>query len=119
MQLKDTASTAPKASSAADQTTRRQQMKDSKAPTEVESQTRPDIDFDAEELEKVVESLREFAGWGNFDIGFDRNEEINSVVITIVDRESGEVIKQIPPEEILRVKSQMREILGLVFDHLA
>ena len=119
MQLKDINSTAPQEKSAADKTTRRQTTSEKMTPAETEKPSKTDYKIDAEDLKKVVEYLEEFANWGNFNIGFDQEEDTNLTVVTIVDRDSGEIIKQIPPEEILRVKSQVREIAGLIFDHLA
>lgn len=72
-----------------------------------------------EELEEAVESLREYAGWGNFNIGFDTDDETESLVITITDRDSGELLRQIPPEQILKLRDHLQDVLGLVFDHLA
>ncbi|MEZ5359431.1 MAG: flagellar protein FlaG [Candidatus Zixiibacteriota bacterium] len=72
-----------------------------------------------DELEKAVESLSEYAGWGNFNIGFDTDDETDSMVITISDRDSGEIVRQIPPDQILKLRSHLQEVLGLVFDHMA
>ncbi|MCK5127167.1 MAG: flagellar protein FlaG [candidate division Zixibacteria bacterium] len=77
------------------------------------------VKISKEELEQAIESLQEYAGWGNFNIGFDTDDETNSLIIKIVDRESGEMLHQIPSENILKLRSHLREVLGLVFDHLA
>lgn len=41
--------------------------------------------------------------------------ETNRIVAQIVD-ENDEVVRQIPPEDALRIASQTRELLGLLFD---
>ena len=125
MQLNNISSTAPRRQDAATEAARRQnESANSRSPKEAdevssEGQIKEEQAITAAEMEKVVESLKAYAGWGNFSIGFEEDEETNSMVVNIIDRDSGEVIKQIPPEEILQLRSQMRRILGLIFDQLA
>lgn len=76
-------------------------------------------DLGSEELDRVLEEMREFHGWGNFNIGFDRDSATHSLVVKIIDRDTGEILRQIPPDQILRIRQHMRETLGLIFDHLA
>ncbi len=72
-----------------------------------------------DELRETVEELSKYTGWGNFDISFSRDDKTDSLVVTLTDRDSGEMIRQFPPEEILSLKSHLRRALGLVFDHMA
>lgn len=58
------------------------------------------------------------------DITFSLNEKTNSVVVKIIDRESEEVIRQIPSEEFLRIaetlNSQIENIrAGLLVEQKA
>ncbi|MCP4567841.1 MAG: flagellar protein FlaG [FCB group bacterium] len=119
MQLKEINSTAPQEGSAADKVTRRQTTSEKMTTAETKEQSPPETTLDVDEMKKVVEYLKEFADWGNFNIGFDKEEDTNLIIVNIVDSDSGEIIKQIPPEEILRIRSQLREVAGLIFDHLA
>ena len=73
----------------------------------------------AEELREVVEELSKYTGWGNFDISFSRDDKTDSLVVTLTERDSGEMIRQFPPEEILSLRSHIQHVLGLVFDHMA
>jgi len=71
--------------------------------------------LDLQDLEKTIESLRKFEGWGNFTIDFARDDQTGSLVISIVDRETGEVLRQIPPDQILSLRSHLQELLREVF----
>ena len=71
---------------------------------------------DLSEAEQAVNSLLEYAGWGNFNIDFTKDDQTGSLVISIIDRDSGEVIRQIPPDEILTLRSHLQELLSEVFD---
>lgn len=47
-----------------------------------------------------------------YGIEFHINEYDNRTVTRIVDRESGEVIRQIPSEEVLRIAESLSELQG-------
>lgn len=50
-------------------------------------------------------------------LGFSIREELNrQVVVEIKNRETNELIKQIPAEELLKIKQKMEEFTGLIFD---
>lgn len=49
-------------------------------------------------------------------LSFAMDEDTGETVINIVDNKSGEVIKQIPSDDILKLKKKMVEIQGLVLD---
>ncbi|MFH1845505.1 MAG: flagellar protein FlaG [bacterium] len=44
------------------------------------------------------------------------NEDIDSYVIEVSDQNSGEVVFQIPPEDMLMIGHKMKELVGLLFD---
>ncbi len=70
------------------------------------------------ELEKTVESLTEYRGWGNFNIDFSLDDQTGSLVISIIDRDSGELLRQIPPDQILNLRMHLQELLSEVFEHM-
>ncbi|SHF10721.1 flagellar protein FlaG [Modicisalibacter ilicicola DSM 19980] len=57
-------------------------------------------------LERVNEVMR---GYG---IEFDLQRHEGRVVTRIVDRESGELIRQIPSEEVLRIAESLEQLQG-------
>jgi len=71
------------------------------------------------DIEEALSKLREYSGWGNFNIDFAQDDESGSTVIKIIDRDTGDTIRQIPPDQVIRLKTQLKETLGLIFDHLA
>jgi uncharacterized FlaG/YvyC family protein len=67
------------------------------------------------EMEKMIANLQEYAGWGNFNINFALDDQTGSLVISIIDRQTGEVLRQIPPDEILSLRSHLQELLKEAF----
>ncbi len=66
----------------------------------------------AELLNGILESLSR-------KIRLRIDEQHDMVVAQIVDREKNEVIKQIPPQELLDIMSRLQELVGLLLDREA
>lgn len=47
---------------------------------------------------------------------FDYHDTVNRVSMKIVDRESGDVVKEIPPEKTIKMLEKLWEVAGLLFD---
>lgn len=87
---------------------------------QVESDTvAVDLRISEDRLTDTIRSMKEYTGWGNFSINFEVDKDTQEMVVKIVDRETGETIRQMPPDELLKLKLHMQEVLGLIFDHLA
>ncbi len=77
----------------------------------------------AQELQEKLASLGKLKGWA---IHFSLVPEFDRPVIKVIDAESGQVIRQIPSEEILQMNKRLQEmgqnqgdgsgLSGLLFD---
>ena len=74
-------------------------------------------------LEKAAKALEKFIPENetppNTRLRIDRDDETGRFVYLNIDNESGEVIKQFPPESILEFLSYYREVAGLTVDDKA
>jgi len=43
----------------------------------------------------------------------------NQVIVKVIDKETDKVIKELPPEELQKLHSNLREAMGLLFDEKA
>lgn len=69
---------------------------------------------------QLAASLQQLnAGLQNFGIEFEFSEPGNHLVTRVVDRESGELIRQIPSEEVLRITQRMESLTGLLLQEKA
>ena len=50
-------------------------------------------------------------------IRFSVDSESGAVVIQVVDKVTDEVVRSIPPEEMVALKKRMTEMRGILFDH--
>ena len=71
--------------------------------TEQAERPRPESVNSAEQVEKIVSKLNSQALASNHTLRFTVNEESGKAVISVVDRETDEVIRQIPPESALKI----------------
>lgn len=69
-----------------------------------------------DEIYKAVEDINNQLQIANRAIQFSIDENSNDIVVKVVDKESGEVVRQLPPESILRLREHMAEISGLLVE---
>lgn len=65
-----------------------------------------------DELVKPVQQINEVMN--NYGIHFEMNDDAGKIVIKVVSQETGEVIRQIPNEEVLRIAQHLHEMSGLL-----
>jgi len=80
-----------------------QQDAEKKPPTEQEVQ------------QVVTEANREFSG-PNEKIAFGYERRLNMLIVQVQDRDTGEVVREVPPQEFIDFRVAMRERIGLLLD---
>ncbi|MGF1690343.1 flagellar protein FlaG [Photobacterium kagoshimensis] len=68
-----------------------------------------------QELEKMVESIEEFVGTLNKGLAFRLDEDSGRQIITVYDKKSGEIVRQIPDEDLLSLSRQLATHSGGLF----
>jgi len=69
-----------------------------------------------EKLEKVVQQLQEFMREMNRSLQFKVDEDSGRNVIKVIDKESGDLVKQYPSEEVLGIVAKLAEATGVLVD---
>lgn len=70
--------------------------------------------------EKIQKSIEEYSSrMGNFEARFGVHESTNRVTIKLVDKDTKEVIKEIPPEKTLDMIAKCLELAGMLVDEKA
>ncbi|MEG3757868.1 flagellar protein FlaG [Pseudoalteromonas carrageenovora] len=72
--------------------------------------------LEREQLEKVAQQLQDFMGEMNRSLQFQVDEDSGRDVIKILDKTSGDIIKQYPSEEVLSLVSKLSESAGILID---
>lgn len=74
----------------------------------------------AEAVKELAETMNDAMDSLQTRIGFSIREDLNhQVVVEIKNRDTDELVKQIPSEELLAIKEKMEEFTGLLFDQKA
>ncbi|CUS78319.1 flagellar protein FlaG [Candidatus Kryptonium thompsonii] len=74
------------------------------------------VSLSAEEIEGIIKELNQFIQIFNTKIAFEIDKETKKTILRIVDVETNEVIRQIPPEELLKISRRISELLGLIIN---
>jgi flagellar protein FlaG len=61
-----------------------------------------------EKVKEAVENVRDFIKKNQRTLDFEMAEESNRVIITVIDRETNKVIRQIPPEDVVNISEQIQ-----------
>ena len=72
---------------------------------------------DKDEVENIAKSMSKLSDSFNNKLKFELDDRSASgFVVRVVDRVSGDVVKEFPPEEFLEMVSKMHDFLGAMFD---
>ena len=69
-----------------------------------------------ESIEEAVEVLNEALSRKLTSASIRRDEELNRYLVTIKDKNSGEVVREIPDEALLKFARNLEELKGILFD---
>ncbi len=70
----------------------------------------------SETLQQLAEKLNEAYRNRKVSLNFSIDEETETLVVKMIDQETDKVLRQIPPDEILAIKRNIRSMLGVIFD---
>ncbi|WP_461833347.1 flagellar protein FlaG [Desulfothermus sp.] len=69
-----------------------------------------------DELEKIKEATNEVLAQLNIQLDFEIDKTLGKVIVKVINKETGKVIRQIPPEEMLKIAKRMEEMSGILID---
>ena len=67
-----------------------------------------------EQLNQAIKATKDFVGPINSSLDFSVDEDTGSVVVKVIDKETKEVIRQFPSEEMLSIAKALDSIKGLL-----
>jgi flagellar protein FlaG len=68
------------------------------------------------ELEQALKSINEVTETANVSLKFRRDDSSGQTIVELVDQTSGDTLRQIPSEALLRISASLRKLQGLVVD---
>ena len=76
-----------------------------------ESPSKEEVSQAAEDIQKRLDAM-------GTNLNFSVREELETVVAQVT-KSDGELVRQIPSEEILQIREKLNELVGLLFDEKA
>lgn len=74
---------------------------------EPSAQTRAQASDQPNDIEKIVSEINKKLQAGNHQVRFEMDKNTKQVIFRLIDSDSGEVLRQIPPDDVLRMAEQM------------
>ena len=69
-----------------------------------------------DQVQEIVETLNEYTNVLQTKLGFSINENAEKIVVTVKNKETDEIIRQIPAEELMLIQEKMEELTGLLLN---
>lgn len=94
-------------------------------PARTEEQTRPADSgdrrqpYDKTVLDRIADGLNRTLEAVDKRLKFLVHEETERIYVQVIDKETGEVIREIPPEKILDLVGHIQKLIGLLIDEWA
>ncbi len=73
-------------------------------------------EFSPEQIREIAGAFGEAVGIINKGLRFEIDEESHQVITQVIDRETDEVVRQIPPQELLDISDRLRSFVGTLLD---
>jgi flagellar protein FlaG len=71
------------------------------------------------ELQAAVEEVQVRMDQMGTNLQFTMDKEVEDIVVKVTDKQSGDLIRQIPSEDVVKLRKQLEELSGILFDEKA
>jgi flagellar protein FlaG len=78
--------------------------------------TEGDKVVDAGQLQDFIDRLNLMLELTWYDLRFRIHEATHEIMVQVVNRDTGEVVREIPPEKILDMWAEMKRLIGMLMD---
>lgn len=71
---------------------------------------------DADKVKSAVSQIEKFLSSSRRNLEFSTDEESGKIVVKVIASDTGELIRQLPSEEALRIANNLDDVNSLLFD---
>jgi flagellar protein FlaG len=69
-----------------------------------------------ESVQDAVDYFVKIAQENQFNLKFSVDDRSNTVIVQVIEKSSGKLIRQIPSKEILKLRQRISDLLGMIYD---
>ena len=83
-----------------------------------QQETQPEKKVKPHIVESTAADLQRLGSAFNKKLQFVVDHNSNEVIVKVIDKATDKVIKELPPEELQRLHTNLKEAIGLLFDEM-
>ncbi len=81
------------------------------------AEDKEEVEYTIGEIDELTIELNNYMEDLHTSLRFSLHKEIeNQMIVQIKNKETDELIRQLPPEELLQIREKMIDLAGLIFD---
>lgn len=84
-----------------------------------ENKGSPALPMSSEAAAKLVEDIQKKIDSMNVSLTFSTYGRNRNIAVTVIEKNSGDVIREIPPKELQQLADKLDEMIGLIFSKSA
>jgi flagellar protein FlaG len=88
-------------------------QKTNPVPLDLSKELKPS-EIKKEDVEAMVDALKDLTETLQTKLNFSVDAGTNSIVVKVIDKDTDQVIKQIPPESMLELQEKMQDLTGFL-----
>ncbi|HYQ52803.1 MAG TPA: flagellar protein FlaG [Pseudomonas sp.] len=104
------------AARSAEQVAEKPVVRSTDARTTDDEQNRPQAVQDTAKVKSAVAEIEKFLKASQRNLEFSTDEESGKIVVKVIASDSGELIRQLPSEEALRIAHSLSDVNSVLFD---
>lgn len=74
------------------------------------------LNLSSDEMKNIADTLNSAAKSVNRRISFDYHDKTRRIIMKVTDYKTGEVIREIPPKEMIQLVEHIQDMLGMFLD---
>lgn len=79
---------------------------------QVERRSPPDSD----KTKTLINEVQSYVEDLNIQLDFSFQDNTGDLIVKVLDRDTGDVIRQIPPDDLVQLREKLKELRGVLFD---
>ncbi len=68
------------------------------------------------EIECVAQAMEKYVNSMQRDLQIQVHQGTGSIMVKVISKENGKVIREVPPEELLNLAAKMEQMMGVLFN---
>ncbi|MGC8790697.1 MAG: flagellar protein FlaG [Desulfurella sp.] len=88
-------------------------------PSQVSTNEKSDINstsLSKNDVKKLIQKLNDSISSLNDSVKFSYSEDAKGLIVKVIDSKTGQVIRQIPPEELIKLEASLAQSIGIIFN---